>query len=858
MELKSNWENTSCTNTQSSLELWSIATLPIGPDPAPEITGACLNSYEPGGDAACSQLLIQPTDNPATINSPTPTPIPTITPCAEERPPIDVMLVLDKSGSMNNNNKIDKLNTAVNNFVDVWNQAGIAETGDKLGAVLFNQEPEDWSAISPGLNTFDDTLATTINSASITAGGSTSIGDGLESAATHLTSGTNTRKVILLMSDGKQNTNRMAAVVPDDGDFDGPGGFGPDVDGDGSTTDLIAVTHLRDGTDFTPLPGINNLNIWSVSIGALGTDIDPTIFDQLADTGTGFYINSEVPSDDLNLFFLELLQNFLRFNTIETTRLVSDSIPITRLATGDIGSTQLKVATTSTAKTISFSLMWDKSKDANFSMQITPPAGEPISANDDSSNIQRGPGFMRFTTALPLPAPYPKGSQIGDWTVQINVQGRGLGKRLPFQFYSLADDDIVKGKFNIKNRDYVTGDPIPLQARLTEFRKPLNGQDTTLKVFAKLIKPEDGIGNLLADNSAPVTDAPKDTSTPSQQKLDALLQKNPALLKYSSENIPLFDDGLASHGDAVANDGIFNNLYKDTDKQGHYNFLFSIEGQTNASGPISRQQIETVYVRLKPDPEETIINSEFIGDGPDRLLKVTMIPRDRFGNRFGPGYANHFLISPINGKQPKFQDNNLDGVYEFTIPASADSTLPSLDIRYVKPFMHVADEMYPDKIPHSLTEAYIKDGLRDKKSSASLHLGVNFPHGSFNNDFDGDIGYALDYEYRWRKSSSLLLFIGQNKFDHPTINLDITNLSINIKHYYNPPAIGSLRYFLNAGVGYYKADPGDNDPGLNIGGGAQYPIDRNYGLEGWYNYHYISSSPKVKFSTLQFGLYYRF
>ena len=563
--------------------------------------------------------------------------------------------------------------------------------------------------------------------------------------------------------------------------------------------------------------------------------------------------------NELNLFFLELLQNYLRFNTIETTRLVNDSIPIIRLANGDIGTTQLKVATTSTAKTLSFSLMWDKTKAARFSMQIIPPAGDPISSTDESGRIQQGPGFIRFTTALPLDSPYPKGSQIGDWLVNISVQGRGLGKQFPYQFYALADDDIVKAKFNIDNKDYVTGDPIPLQAQLTEFRQALTDSDGSLKVFAKLVKPEDGIGNLLAENTvASIDPSAVDTNSATQQKLDALLQENPDLLKYSTETIPLFDDGLATHGDAVANDGIFNNFYQGTDKQGHYNFLFSVEGPTHSSGPISRQQIETVYLRLKPDPEETEINSTFIGDGPDRQLRISMTPRDQFGNRFGPGYANHFLVAPINGKQPKFKDDNLDGVYEFDIPASADATLPTLDIRYVKPLINVTDEMYPDGIPQSLTESYIENRSLGQKSSLSFHLGANFPHGNFSNNFDGDLGYAIDYEYRWSISNSLLLFLGHNQFDNSIVDLDITNLSINVKHYYNPPAISSFRYFLNGGVGYYKADPGDNDAGLNIGAGAQYPIDNNYGVEAWYNYHLISSSPTIKFSTLQFGVYYRF
>jgi len=878
LRFKSNWLASDCSTAQLSNEVWTIEPYTLsGTSHIPiAVTGACVNSYETGSTPPdCGGgPIIAPNATPATIVA-TP-PIPTIIPCGDVRPPIDVMLVLDKSGSMISSDKIGALNSAVHNFVDLWSEPGIAilqdpdptKPYDILGTVLFNQDASDWVA-DPGLQPFSSTLVSTIKTTPITAGGSTSIGDGLAIAAAHFNSTedpliASKRKVILLMSDGMQNTNRMVAVVPDDGSIDGPGGLTGDLDNDGDQTDMVAVTHLRNGTDYQPLPNLPNLNIWSVTFGTAATDIDPTIFTELASTGTGFYINSEADPNDLKLFFLELLQNFLRFNTIETTRLVSDSIPIVHLSTGDIGTTQLKVATTSTAKTVSFSVMWDETKDAEFGMQIVPPAGPPFTSGDEGSNIKRGPGYMRFTTSLPLPDPYPKGSQIGEWTVKITVNGSGLGKKFPYQFYALADDDSVKAKFDIKNGDYVTGKPIPLQAKLTEFGQALVNRDGKLNVFAKLIKPEDGIGNLLSENTATGTGTGTgtgtnaDTKSPAQQKLDAMLEKDPNLLKYSSEIIQLYDDGLSSHNDKVANDGIFNNLYTNTNKQGQYNFLFSVEGKTNQSGPMSRQQIETVYVRLQPDLGNTEITSQFIGNGPDRQLKVSMTPRDRFGNHFGPGYANYFLVSPLNGKRPKFQDSNLNGTYEFTIPANADGSLPKLDVKYVKPFMHVSDEMYPDKIPQSLTESYVIDGLRGKKHSVSLHLGVNYPHGKFDKDFDGKTSYALDYEYRWDKSNSLLVFLGKNTFDHPTIDLDITNLSINAKHYFIPPAIHQISYFVNGGLGYYSADPGDDDLGLNLGGGAQYQINNDFGVEGWYNYHHITSDPEVKFSTLQLGVYYLF
>lgn len=141
----------------------------------------------------------------------------------------------------------------------------------------------------------------------------------------------------------------------------------------------------------------------------------------------------------------------------------------------------------------------------------------------------------------------------------------------------------------------------------------------------------------------------------------------------------------------------------------------------------------------------------------------------------------------------------------------------------------------------------------------SLHLGVNIPHGSLGDGIDGDTGFAFDYEYPWSDSYSLLVFAGKNEFDNDGEEIDINNLSINGKHYYGRSAESRYRYFSNAGIGIYSADPGDDDLGLNVGGGVQYPLAARYGLELWYNYHHIISSPDSSdFSTVQFGGYYHF
>ena len=90
MELESNWDDIGCGDFQDVNETWIIETRPVGVIPAPDIDGACVNSYQAQNNSSCSPLLIQASDSPATINLLTTQQ--TITPCPERtaapKPPV--------------------------------------------------------------------------------------------------------------------------------------------------------------------------------------------------------------------------------------------------------------------------------------------------------------------------------------------------------------------------------------------------------------------------------------------------------------------------------------------------------------------------------------------------------------------------------------------------------------------------------------------------------------------------------------------------------------------------------------------------------------------------------------------------
>ncbi len=120
--------------------------------------------------------------------------------CPSIRRKIDVMIVLDRSGSMWGDKLTDAKNAA-KTFVDMLN-----ETYDQAGLVSFSST----ASLDKELLTMDDANKTELKDTidALTAGGATNIGDGIAAATTELTSErarSNAAKIQILLSDGKAN-----------------------------------------------------------------------------------------------------------------------------------------------------------------------------------------------------------------------------------------------------------------------------------------------------------------------------------------------------------------------------------------------------------------------------------------------------------------------------------------------------------------------------------------------------------------------------------------------------------------------------------------------------------------------------
>jgi len=116
--------------------------------------------------------------------------------------PIDVVLVIDRSGSMFSEGKMGKAREAARMFVDLM------RTGDKIGVVAFNSNATlvyPLTEIDPA-GDVKEAAKTAING--LSASGSTSIGDGLQRGYQELEGGgeSDPVRLMVLLSDGYENS----------------------------------------------------------------------------------------------------------------------------------------------------------------------------------------------------------------------------------------------------------------------------------------------------------------------------------------------------------------------------------------------------------------------------------------------------------------------------------------------------------------------------------------------------------------------------------------------------------------------------------------------------------------------------
>jgi len=592
--------------------------------------------------------------------------------------------------------------------------------------------------------------------------------------------------------------------------------------------------------------------------------LGPAIEQDIANATLGFYLQTETDAGVLSPFFLELLQNVLKFYSYDTVRLISRTTPYSAM-----------VPISPTSHDVEFSLMWPSNLGA-LQITISPPGGGPPIVKESAS------GFITIVQPLPLPVPF---NPAGDWSIQVKAidlaqhtaavtTGNG---RVPFDLHAMTDDGVVKSDLSVVPGDYKSGDKIRLRAKLTQFGSPILGLGTHAgdKIYVDLIKPGQSIGDMLSDNTASSVPSCPDPQSPScdpqsaaEAKLANALKNDPSALTHAPDTIPqLFDDGKPEHGDDVAGDGIYSALFA-TVKPGPYNFLFSIERTDPSSVRFSRQQLRTAYVRAVPDAGNTVFQSSVLRRDKSSVLSIVMTPRVKPGpgcaktdpkcGRMGPGWANYFWFT-TPGQTPFKPTDNLNGTYTATLGFTG-ARPPQVSVHFENVLAEIADSVAPDHLPDPLGPRNIFTDVPPPgggKLAGFFDVGADIPHGTFGSAFNTGFSLNTGLEYIVTSHFSVDGIFGYHHFPAKIgSDLNLYQFSVNGKAYLTT---GSIQPFVNVGIGDYKFSPGSSYFSGNFGGGLLYIITPHWGLQGSYNFHAVNTPvAATKLSTLQAGIRFVF
>ncbi len=278
----------------------------------------------------------------------------------------------------------------------------------------------------------------------------------------------------------------------------------------------------------------------------------------------------------------------------------------------------------------------------------------------------------------------PGDNLTGNW----QIDGAGSGPA-PDNEFVLADLRIL-ARFLVEQKPYNAGDPILLEVNLKDMANPVLGADVSVEVA----KPGEGLGNYLStvqeNCSMQYPQLPSDeeddiklpcyrlAKLPGCLPIGLTTQKTVlaatatttgndpvpgryALADYHFKRcekdgldqdklpgIKLYDDG--THGDSIANDGIYSLSFNNTDLEGSYTFRFHVRGTTSDGLKFSRTRMLSQFVGIQPDEEASEVTSlSGSVSGGWLTMYVYFLPRDRLGNYVGPGFAHKYKVNIEGG-----------------------------------------------------------------------------------------------------------------------------------------------------------------------------------------------------------------
>ncbi|UXH79172.1 choice-of-anchor X domain-containing protein [Roseateles amylovorans] len=818
----------------------------------PQITQHALGAYTVAGVTKATTLLCQQAKRRVQDGYAVNTPPPAPAPAAPQRLPLDVILVLDKSGSMGwelpgsapNSlpTRWTALGTALDQFVALWDQASESGvTGDRLGLVHFDStgQPADFGGGSI-FRTRGNWASLLAQAKGKSPGGSTAIGDGLNKAIGKWVSDpANFDAAVILMTDGEQNVDPRIAKIAGTDDWA-----------------LGAVGAPVAGTDELYRKGLPIQTIGFGTPASIETDLLSGIAAQTAGTSI-----VTATATGLSTAMQDVLLQALKGNTLgllaRTTGTVAGigappirlrSLPAAAGASAPTGplSAPIPLQVDPSVRRVTVVLDW-VGRSNLFRLWLQPPGGTAI-----KPSLQKL-GSSWLVASVDVPADGPG----GEWNAL--VEGNDISAPTPFRLSAYAVDSRLKYALNFGRDSSGTGDAIPLMVEATYDGKPLTGIAGGIRI--RPASPAESAGNILHAAATAGPDPRPDQSATTAKALslavtDKLLERIEP--KPTGQQLILSDAGTS--GDTSANDGVYTGSVSDTRVPGRYRFDVALEWDDPRTGKVRRiESIERVVSAIPNSGQTVVAIAAPTGDG---VYQVKVTPRDRFGNHVGPGYGRVVQVKVSgSGIVGPVADPLQTGDYTVRISGVAPGTTPGLDIWVDGRPVRTGQPLKPGTsggeygpIPGP--------GPGPGSSPYALWLagGIAIPHGKFADTQSTGPALAIGIDYAFSSDMSLEGTVSWHRLDGKTgqPNAKVTQVGLNGKWYFSP-GTGPMRPFATLGAGVYSFDPGKSRLGFNIGLGGQWQVAPQWSVEGRYQLHAVTSnSPQSVHSTLLLGLRYSY
>lgn len=547
-----------------------------------------------------------------------------------DRQPVDAMLVLDKSGSMaapacpsGCSSKMQVLQDSVELFTQLW--TAVAVPGDRLGVTYFSSNISEFVVSGDVLlDVLGNSPAIIVDVNSKTAGGTTAMGGGVQSAINRLTDPARPRGIVLF-TDGMQNRNPMVVNVDDSPPA---GAFHLEIADEPGRTDSNVPPTVPPARIDTAL----DISVNTIGIGATPPFVE--MLTDIADETDSVSKLTTAPDNDLRRFFVEELINVLRSGS---PQLIDYRIGTLR---DDMQTEVFRVNASS--RQVVLKLSWDRGRE--LKLEVFKDQKDVTGA----AKVIKGPFYTILSfdkhrieaTGIPLE---------GNWTMRITGESSSR-----YEAAAIAKEPLLGVNVGVRSKTGFIGDPLLLQARLTVGRLPLDGE---ARVEARILSPRTGMGTLLSKFDMPRQTEIKSEpgATIGQVKLERLL----LLPEFVKEIQPVEDRiTLRDRGD-----GVYEVVYEQTKMAGIYTVEFIINGKSETAGAFSRTETASTALRVGPaNPEASEITAKLHGTGGRRSVLLSIRPVDKEGNLLGPDYADRVRFL-LNGKPASSTKDRGDGSY---------------------------------------------------------------------------------------------------------------------------------------------------------------------------------------------------